>query len=214
MIHWASKILFLTLHWPSDGDDPRPLFDRSKLPTAPKAARGPDVDVDRIPDRPPYTAFVGNLAYDVSEEKIAEFFEGRNLEVQCSDLRSVLGGWVFFKNTWAEMQNHAKGVFECIKQEVILAMNCIQHCSAFFSLHWFLLVHALSSILIPWVLVSWENTKSVCEREKTNIFCYLPNFVFYSVVLVLFTCFSNQYHVHEPPSWTWAALMNRSVTLC
>ena len=95
MIYWASKILFLTLHWPSDGDDPRPLFDRSKLPTAPKAARGPDVDVDRIPDRPPYTAFVGNLAYDVSEEKIAEFFEGRNLEVQCSDLRSVLGGWVF-----------------------------------------------------------------------------------------------------------------------
>lgn len=53
------------------------------------------MDVDRIPDRPPYTAFVGNLAYDVSEEKIAEFFEGRNLEVQCCDSCSVLGGCVF-----------------------------------------------------------------------------------------------------------------------
>ena len=100
------------------------------------------------------------------------------------------------------MQNHAKGVFGCIKHEVILAMNCIQHFAQlsflFIGFFWYMLKFDPHS-----VGVARENIKSVCEREKTNIFCYLPNFVFYSVlVLVLFTCFSNQYHVHEPPSWT------------
>ena len=48
-------------------------MDRTKLPTAPKASRGPD-DPDSIPSEPPFTVFVGNLPYETSEERIEEFF--------------------------------------------------------------------------------------------------------------------------------------------
>ncbi|WAR05239.1 IF4B-like protein [Mya arenaria] len=44
-----------------------PSIDRTKLPTAPKAARGPE-DMSRVPTDPPFTAFVGNLPYEASEE--------------------------------------------------------------------------------------------------------------------------------------------------
>lgn len=47
--------------------------DRTKLPTAPKAARGPE-DLSRVPTSPPFTAFIGNLPYEASEEKIRDFF--------------------------------------------------------------------------------------------------------------------------------------------
>ncbi|XP_023210941.1 eukaryotic translation initiation factor 4B-like [Centruroides sculpturatus] len=50
------------------------------LPTAPKAARGPDIDMSRIPTKPPFTAYVGNLPYDVNEEDIIKFF--RQLKVR------------------------------------------------------------------------------------------------------------------------------------
>lgn len=30
----------------------------------------------RLPDKPPYTAHLGNLAYDVTDEAVNEFFEG------------------------------------------------------------------------------------------------------------------------------------------
>ncbi|XP_052804881.1 eukaryotic translation initiation factor 4B-like isoform X2 [Mya arenaria] len=51
-----------------------PSIDRTKLPTAPKAARGPE-DMSRVPTDPPFTAFVGNLPYEASEEKLMVFFE-------------------------------------------------------------------------------------------------------------------------------------------
>lgn len=57
----------------------RSLIDRSKLPTAPKAARGPDIDLSRVPAQPPYTAFVGNLPYDSTEELIANFFKNQKV---------------------------------------------------------------------------------------------------------------------------------------
>merc|ERR1712226_44269 len=44
------------------------------LPTAPRAARGPDMSDDRIPKDPPYTAYIANLSYDVSTEVIMKFF--------------------------------------------------------------------------------------------------------------------------------------------
>ncbi|KFM75123.1 Eukaryotic translation initiation factor 4B, partial [Stegodyphus mimosarum] len=50
------------------------------LPTAPKAARGPDVDLSKVPTSPPYTAFLGNLPYDISEDDIIMFF--RQLQVK------------------------------------------------------------------------------------------------------------------------------------
>ncbi len=53
-----------------------PPIDRSILPTAPRAAREPNIDRSRLPRGPPYTAFLGNLPYDVSEESITEFFRG------------------------------------------------------------------------------------------------------------------------------------------
>ena len=48
------------------------VFDLSKLPTAPRSSRS--TDVKTLPTEPPYTAFLGNLAYDVEEEDIHEFF--------------------------------------------------------------------------------------------------------------------------------------------
>ncbi|XP_015908013.1 eukaryotic translation initiation factor 4B isoform X2 [Parasteatoda tepidariorum] len=50
------------------------------LPTAPKAARGPDFDLSKVPTSPPFTAFLGNLPYDVQEDDIVTFF--RQLQVQ------------------------------------------------------------------------------------------------------------------------------------
>ncbi|XP_046563643.1 eukaryotic translation initiation factor 4B-like isoform X2 [Haliotis rubra] len=57
----------------------RSHFDRSVLPTAPKAARGPDVDMEKIPNSPPFTAFIGNLAYEASEDRIHEFFKNQKV---------------------------------------------------------------------------------------------------------------------------------------
>ncbi|XP_053312207.1 eukaryotic translation initiation factor 4B isoform X3 [Spea bombifrons] len=67
--------------WHSNDDDMyrAPPIDRSILPTAPRAAREPDVDRSRLPKSPPFTAFLGNLPYDVSEESIQKFFRGLNI---------------------------------------------------------------------------------------------------------------------------------------
>ncbi|KAH8024028.1 hypothetical protein HPB51_020786 [Rhipicephalus microplus] len=51
------------------------------LPTAPKAARGPDVDLSKVPNRPPYTVYLGNLPYDVCDDDVIKFFRGlKNLK--------------------------------------------------------------------------------------------------------------------------------------
>ena len=59
---------------PEYGMSRGPAIDRSKLPSAPRAARGADFDPSRVPTRPPYTAFLGNLQYDICEEDIERFF--------------------------------------------------------------------------------------------------------------------------------------------
>lgn len=56
-------------------------LDKVMLPTAPKAARGPDVDMDLIPTTPPFTAYVGNLPYEVNEEDISKFFQKMNVRI-------------------------------------------------------------------------------------------------------------------------------------
>lgn len=71
--------LFLSVStsWHSGEDSYRaPAIDRNILPTAPRSAREPNVDRSRLPRSPPYTAFLGNLPYDVSEESIMDFFRG------------------------------------------------------------------------------------------------------------------------------------------
>ncbi|XP_056654134.1 eukaryotic translation initiation factor 4B isoform X1 [Monodelphis domestica] len=67
--------------WHSNDDDMyrAPPIDRSILPTAPRAAREPNIDRSRLPKSPPYTAFLGNLPYDVTEDSIKDFFRGLNI---------------------------------------------------------------------------------------------------------------------------------------
>ncbi|XP_027857976.1 eukaryotic translation initiation factor 4Ba isoform X2 [Xiphophorus couchianus] len=63
--------------WHTEEDTYRaPPIDRSILPTAPRSAREPNIDRARLPRSPPYTAFLGNLPYDVTEDSIKDFFRG------------------------------------------------------------------------------------------------------------------------------------------
>ncbi|XP_034440857.1 eukaryotic translation initiation factor 4B-like isoform X3 [Hippoglossus hippoglossus] len=62
--------------WHTDEESYRSSIDRSVLPTAPRSAREPNVDRSRLPRSPPYTAFLGNLPYEVTEESIKDFFRG------------------------------------------------------------------------------------------------------------------------------------------
>uniref|UniRef100_A0A2I3GDB5 Uncharacterized protein n=1 Tax=Nomascus leucogenys TaxID=61853 RepID=A0A2I3GDB5_NOMLE len=56
--------------WHSNDDDlyRAPPIDRSILPTAPQAAQEPNID--HLPKSPPYTAFLGNLSYDMTEDAV------------------------------------------------------------------------------------------------------------------------------------------------
>lgn len=47
----------------------------SSLPTGPRASRTIEVDVSKLPDEPPFTAFVGNLPYEADEMMLKEFFK-------------------------------------------------------------------------------------------------------------------------------------------
>uniref|UniRef100_A0A671KD38 Eukaryotic translation initiation factor 4B n=1 Tax=Sinocyclocheilus anshuiensis TaxID=1608454 RepID=A0A671KD38_9TELE len=70
----------VTTSWHTEDDVYRaPPIDRSILPTAPRAAREPNIDRSRLPRSPPYTAFLGNLPYDVTEESIKNFFRGLSI---------------------------------------------------------------------------------------------------------------------------------------
>ena len=52
-----------------------PIFkEKLVLPTAPRAARGSDVDESRIPNNGPYTAYIANLPYDIETEDVIKFF--------------------------------------------------------------------------------------------------------------------------------------------
>lgn len=54
-------------------------IDITALPTAPRSVRGANVDLARVPTKPPFKAFLGNLSYDVSVNDIEKFF--KNLKV-------------------------------------------------------------------------------------------------------------------------------------
>lgn len=51
------------------------------LPTAPRAARGADVDESQIPNCPPYTAYIANLPYDIEVEDVSIFFKGLKVRI-------------------------------------------------------------------------------------------------------------------------------------
>lgn len=50
-----------------------------EMPTAPKAATL-EIDTSKLPDRPPFTAVVSNLAYDITEKQIWDFFGELKIE--------------------------------------------------------------------------------------------------------------------------------------
>ncbi|XP_069119584.1 eukaryotic translation initiation factor 4B-like isoform X3 [Argopecten irradians] len=76
---WAAEMDSLSMDDMGDMDYAKPMIDRSKLPTAPKASRGPDVDMSKVPSSPPFTAFIGNLPYEASERSIEDFFQNLNV---------------------------------------------------------------------------------------------------------------------------------------
>lgn len=53
----------------------RVVINLSALPTAPRSARGADVDLSRVPTVKPFTAFIGNLPFEVSQEDISRMFK-------------------------------------------------------------------------------------------------------------------------------------------
>ena len=60
--------------WTDPYAEPKEL-QRFVLPTAPRSARARNIDISSIPKGPPYTAFLGNLPYDVDEDDIFHFFQ-------------------------------------------------------------------------------------------------------------------------------------------
>ncbi|MPC25382.1 Eukaryotic translation initiation factor 4B [Portunus trituberculatus] len=49
--------------------------ERLVLPTAPRTAREPDVDPERVPRDPPFTAYIANLPFEVDDNDITRFFQ-------------------------------------------------------------------------------------------------------------------------------------------
>ncbi|XP_021373917.1 eukaryotic translation initiation factor 4B-like isoform X2 [Mizuhopecten yessoensis] len=78
-VDWAAEMESLSMDDMGDPEYGKPMIDRSKLPTAPKASRDPDVDMSQVPTSGPFTAFIGNLPYEASEESIEEFFQKLNV---------------------------------------------------------------------------------------------------------------------------------------
>ena len=72
--------------WPEEsyggGNKVRAALDRAALPTAPRASRDSDVDSGKVPKDPPFTAFLGNLSYDVEREDVFEFFKDTKVRKQ------------------------------------------------------------------------------------------------------------------------------------
>lgn len=72
-MNWADEMEAL-----DDGDTSQPMgqyvFDRSKLPTAPKSVRQSELDLELIPKKAPFKCFLGNISFEADEEKIRNFF--------------------------------------------------------------------------------------------------------------------------------------------
>ena len=54
-------------------------INRAALPTAPRAARASDVDESKVPTEPPFTAFIGNLPFEISSDELRRFFKDSNV---------------------------------------------------------------------------------------------------------------------------------------
>lgn len=86
-MNWADEMEAL------DEDSPQQSqfhFDRSKLPTAPKSVRQSEIDLELIPKKAPFKAFLGNISFEADEEKIRAFF--RDLKIVSVHLTVDQGG--------------------------------------------------------------------------------------------------------------------------
>ncbi|EEZ97233.1 eukaryotic translation initiation factor 4B [Tribolium castaneum] len=74
-----------TMNWADEVEDNHDVYDpRSAkasvvLPTAPKASRDFDDIIDKVPQEPPFIAYLTNLPYDVDESEIAAFFKNMKI---------------------------------------------------------------------------------------------------------------------------------------
>lgn len=66
------------------------VFDRSKLPTAPKSVLKSDIDLELVPKVKPFRAFLGNISFEADEEKLKSFF--KDLKVLTAHLTTDQGG--------------------------------------------------------------------------------------------------------------------------
>lgn len=88
-MNWADEMEAL------DDGDAQPIsgqfvFDRSKLPTAPKSVRQSEIDLEMVPKRPPFRAYLSNISFEADEEKIRLFF--KELKVATVHLSIDQGG--------------------------------------------------------------------------------------------------------------------------
>lgn len=90
LFHLSPSLFTVSTSWHTEEDSYRaPPIDRSILPTAPRSAREPKIDRSRLPRSPPYTAFLGNLPYDVTEDSIKDFFRGLAVGLTSKHTRST-----------------------------------------------------------------------------------------------------------------------------
>ena len=70
----------ISTSWP---EEQKKTFDRSVLPSGPRASSALEVDRSRLPTSPPYTVYLGNLSFECTEDDITRFFQRKKLVVCC-----------------------------------------------------------------------------------------------------------------------------------
>lgn len=82
------------------------------LPSAPKSALGPEIDLASIPSMGPYKAHVTNLQYEVTEEQLTDLFKGLNVSVNCLFIGFYLPNMSF-------SPLHRLSVFACTRRTAV-----------------------------------------------------------------------------------------------
>lgn len=87
--HFNALPLDISTNWPEE-QERRSNFDRRKLPSAPRASIAAEIDLSRLPSKPPYTVYLGNLSYECSEDDISQLFDRKKLRVRCIEVYVVV----------------------------------------------------------------------------------------------------------------------------
>ena len=56
------------------------MFDRSALPTATKSQLQRDINLESVPNKPPFTAYLSNISFEADEDMIRNFFKDLKVE--------------------------------------------------------------------------------------------------------------------------------------